>query len=95
MLQSFLKQRNYPFILFLGIPENNLDLLSFILFISYCILKYIFTLSVWCNLLIAIVFFLITLIFNKHNINNQYKWSINHTRSFSIFFAIWFLLEIF
>lgn len=94
MLQNFLKQRNYPFILFLGIPENHLDLLSFILFIGYCILKYTFILPVWCDLLIAIIFFIITLIFHKYNADNQYKWSINHSKSFSLFFVIWFLLEV-
>lgn len=36
MLENFLKQTNYPFILFLGVPENNLDLLSFILFVIAC-----------------------------------------------------------
>ena len=95
MLRNFLKQRNYPFILFLGIPENNLDLLNFILFTSYCILKYKLVLPMWYNLLIAIIFFIITLIFKKYNANDQYKWSINHSKSFSIFFVIWFLLEVF
>lgn len=94
MLENFLKQKNYPFILFLGVPENNLDLLSFILFIFYCILKYIFTLSVWFDLLIAIIYFFITLVFYKHNTNNNYKSSMNHSKCFSLFFILWFLIEI-
>ena len=88
MLQNFLKQRNYPFIIFLKTPKNHLDLFSFILFIGYCILKYTFVLHVWYDLLITSIFFIITLIFNK------YKWSINHAKSFSLFFVIWFLLEV-
>lgn len=94
MLQNFLKQRNYPSIVLLGIPENHLDLLSFILFICYCIKKYTSILPVWYDLLIAIIFFIITLIFNKYNVDNQYKLSINHSKSFSLFFVIWFLLEV-
>ena len=94
MLENFLKQRNYPFIQFLGVPENNLDLLSFFLFVCYCMLKYIFTLSAWFDLLIAIIYFFITLIFYKHNINNNYKSSLNHSKYFSLFFILWFLLEV-
>lgn len=86
MLQNFLKQRNYPFIIFLKIPENHLDLFSFILFIAYCIIKYTFVLPVWYDLLISIIFLIITFVFNKYNIDNQYKWYVNHAKSFSLFF---------
>lgn len=95
MIPDFLKQKNYPFIIFLGIPENYLDLLSFVLFTVYLVLKYVLYLPIYMDLIIAVMFFIMTLIFKKYNSNNQYKQSINHSKSFSIFFTLWFLLEIF
>lgn len=94
MLQNLLKKRDYPLIVLLGIPENHLDLFTFILFIVYGLLKYQLVLPAWCDLLIAIVFFIITIIFKINNTDNQYKYSMNHSMSFTMFFGYMFLLEI-
>lgn len=94
MLKKYLRKRNYPFVVFFALPENCLDLLTFILFAVYCILKYIFVLPTWCDLFIAIIFSIFTLIFKRYNVDNQYRYYFKHSMSFSIFFGIWFLLEI-
>ncbi len=95
MITRFLKDRNYPFIVFFGIPENHLDLLSFIIFTIFMISKYIINFSIWLDLFVSIIFMIISLIFIKYNKNSKYKYSINHAKSFSIFFSVWFLLEFF
>lgn len=93
-MTNLLKKREYPFIVFLGIPENNLDLFTFLLFVVYMISKYIFNFSIWSDLIISIIFLIITLIFFKYNKQKNYTNSLNHSKVFSIFFFIWFLLNI-
>jgi hypothetical protein len=94
-LKRLLIERNYPFIVYFGIPENHLDLLSFILYTIYMILKCILNFPMWVDLIFSLIFLMISLIFIKYNKNDKYKWSINHAKSFSIFFFAWFLLQFF
>lgn len=93
-MTNLLKKREYPVIVFLSIPENNLDLFTFLLFVVYMISKYIFNFSIWSDLIISIIFLIITLIFFKYNKQKNYTNSLNHSKAFSIFFFIWFLLNI-
>lgn len=94
MISYLLKKREYPFIIFLGIPENNLDLFTFLIFVVYIILKINFKFPIWSDLITSIIFLIITLLFFKYNKKNNYTHSLNHSKAFSIFFFIRFLLNL-
>ncbi len=63
MISNLLKKREYPFIIFLGIPENNLDLFTFLIFVVYIILKINFKFPIWSDLITSIIFLYSNLIF--------------------------------
>lgn len=94
MISYLLKKRVYPFIIFLGIPENNLDLFTFLIFVVYIILKINFKFPIRSDLITSIIFLIITLLFFKYNKQNNYTHSLNRSKAFSIFFFIWFLLNL-
>lgn len=95
MISNILKKRDFPFIVFLGVPENILDLITFLLFTTYMILKYTLNFPIWADLIVAVIFIMIFLIFMKYNEDNKYKACIDHAKSFSIFFIGLFLLKFF
>lgn len=95
MLESLLKRKEYPIWLFLGAPENSLDLSSFILFFGYMLIKVNILLPLWFDLIVALIYFFIFMIFKNYNKDNEFINSIKRTLSFSIFFVSWYVIEIF
>lgn len=95
MLERLLKRKEYPIWLFLGAPENSLDLFSFILFFGYMLIKANILLPLWFDLTVALIYFFIFMIFRNYNKNSEFTNSIKHTLSFLIFFVLWYVIEIF
>ena len=95
MLERLLNLKEYPIWLFLGAPENNLDLFSFILFFGYMLIKANILLPLWFDLMVALIYFFIFMIFRNYNKNSEFANSIKHTLSFLIFFVLWYVIEIF
>ncbi len=95
MLERLLKRKEYPIWLFLGAPENILDIFSFVLFFGYMLIKAFGLLPLWFDLIIALIYFFIFFVFRNYNKNNEFTNSIKHTLSFLIFFVLWYATEIF
>ena len=91
MLERLLKRKEYPIWLFLGAPENSLDLFSF----GYMLIKANILLPLWFDLAVALIYFFIFMIFRNYNKNSEFTNSIKHTLSFLIFFVLWYVIEIF
>lgn len=95
MLTRLLKHHEYPMWLFLGAPENGLDLFSFILFLGYMLIKFIGSLPLWTDLVVAVIYFLIFLIFKRYAKDHKLTSAMNHALSFMIFFGLWYVIEVF
>ena len=93
MINGLLEHKNYPVWAFLGVPENRLDLFSFILFLGYMIVKINISLPVWADLIVALIYFLMFVIFKVHTQTEKLTDSLKHTASFFIFFVGWYAIE--
>ena len=52
-------------------------------------------LPLWFDLIVALIYFFIFMIFKNYNKDNEFINSIKRTLSFSIFFVSWYVIEIF
>ena len=95
MVERLLKRKEYPVWLFLGAPENILDLFSFVLFFGYMLIKVNISLPLWFDLAIALIYFFMFVIFKNYNKNSEFTNPIKHALSFLIFFGLGYVIKIF
>ena len=97
MIKKMLKKREYPIFVFLGLPENRLDVLTFAVLALYLIVYYLFfprghlLLDVVCLTYYSTVYS----IFWRFTDHKKYKMSLSYAKGALIFFIISFLIHLF
>lgn len=97
MLKILLKKRDFPLIVFLGLPENYLDVLTFVVLVLYLIVYYLFfprghlLIDVVCLTYYGTVYY----IFWRFTEHRKYKISLSYAKGGLIFFVFSFLIHLF
>ncbi|MBP3276003.1 hypothetical protein [Kandleria sp.] len=94
MLETLLKKRDFPLIVFLGYPQTILDVISLIVYFIHCYVSLVLKAPSFVSLLFLIYFIVVYYIIKNNTDNKKYRISLDLAKSGSVFCVISFLFKI-
>ncbi|HAH75999.1 MAG TPA: hypothetical protein DCL62_07590 [Kandleria vitulina] len=94
MLETLLKKRDFPLIVFLGYPQTILDVISSIVFFIHYYVSLVLKAPSFVSLLFLIYFMVVYYIIKNNTDNKKYRISLDLAKSGSVFCVIRFLFKI-
>jgi hypothetical protein len=91
MLETLLKKRDFPLIVFLGYPQTILDVISSIVFFIHGYVSLVLKAPSFVSLLFLIYFIVV---YKNNTDNKKYRISLDLAKSGSVFCVISFLFKI-
>lgn len=95
MFEALLKKRDFPLIVLLGIPQTILDLIGFIVLLSYFYVRFELHSPVIVDVIYIVYFIIVYYTIKKNTDNDKYRMSLDLSRNGVALFIGVFLGHIF